>query len=37
MNQYLPCGGFKWLNQKEIGTLDAKPIGKNSPRGYIRS
>ena len=27
ISQYLPYGGFKWLNQKEIDKLDANAIG----------
>ena len=27
ISQYLPNGGFKWLNQKEIDKLDANAIG----------
>ena len=34
MSQYLPYGGFKWLNWRKIDRLDAKSISKNSLRGY---
>ena len=27
ISQYLPYGGFKWLNQKEIDKLDVNAIG----------
>ena len=26
MSQYLPYGGFKWLNQKEIGKYDENQL-----------
>ena len=29
MSQYLPYGGFKWLNQKEIDKFDVKSISEN--------
>ena len=35
MSQYLPCGGFKWLKQKEIGKYDVKSIECNCIDGYI--
>ena len=35
MSQYLPCSGFKWLNQEEINKFDVNSIGENSPIGYI--
>ena len=35
MSQYLPYGGFKWLNQKEIDKFDVNPIDCNSIDGYI--
>ena len=34
-SQYLPYGGFKWLNKKETKTFDVRSIGKNSPIGII--
>ena len=34
MSQYLPYGGFKWLNQKEIEKLDVNLTECNSIR-YI--
>ena len=30
MIQYLPYGGFKWLNQKEIDRFDINSIDENS-------
>ena len=35
MSQYLPYGGFKWLNQKEINKFSLNSIGENSSDGYI--
>ena len=35
MSQYLPYGGFKWLNQKEIDKFDVNPIDCSSIDGYI--
>ena len=35
MRQYLPYGGFKWLNQKEIDKFNINSIGKNSSDKYI--
>ena len=35
MSQYLPYGGFKWLNQKEIDKFNVNSIGGNSFDGYI--
>ena len=35
MSQYLPYGGFKWLNWRKIDRLDANSISKNSLTGYI--
>ena len=35
MSKYLPCNGFKWLNQKEIDRSDVNSIEKNSSIGYI--
>ena len=40
MSQYLPYGGFKWLNQKEIDKFDVNiikcnSIEKNSSHGYM--
>ena len=40
MTQYLPCGGFKWLNQKEINkfclnSIEYNSIEKNSSYEYI--
>ena len=35
MSKYLPCSGFKWLNQKKIDRFDANSIEKNSSIGYI--
>ena len=33
VDQYLPYGGFKWLNQKEIYKSDVNSIGENSSVG----
>ena len=35
MSQYLPYGGFKWLNQTEIDRFDVNLIEENSSIGYI--
>ena len=35
MSQYLPYGGFKWLNWRKIDRLDANSISKNSLTGCI--
>ena len=40
MSQYLACGEFKWLNQKEIdkfdvNSLEYNSIEENSSNGYI--
>ena len=35
MSQYLPCSGFKWLNQKETYKFYANSIGENSSNEYI--
>ena len=35
MSQYLPYGGFKRLNQKEIDKFDLNSIKENSLDGYI--
>ena len=35
MSQYLPYGGFKWLNQKEIDKFDVKSISENGSIEYI--
>ena len=35
MSQYLPYGGFKWLNEKEIGKFHVNSIEENSSDGYI--
>ena len=35
MTHYLPYGGFKWLNQKEIDEFDTDVISENSWIGYI--
>ena len=35
MSQYLPCSGFKWLNQKENDKFDVNSIDENSSIGYI--
>ena len=35
MIQYLPCGGVKWLNKKEIDKFDLNSIGENNPIGYM--
>ena len=35
MSQYLPYGGFKWLNQKEIDKFGLKSIVENSSDGHI--
>ena len=35
MSPYLPYGGFKWLNRKEIDKFGLNSIGENSSDGYI--
>ena len=35
MIHYLPYGGFKWLNQKEINDFCLNSISENSSIGYI--
>ena len=35
MSQYLPCSGFKWLNQKETYKFYVNSIGENSSNEYI--
>ena len=35
MNQCLPYGEFKWLNQKVIDMFDVNLIEENSSNGYI--
>ena len=35
MNQYLPCGGFKWLDQNEIHKFDVNSVGENRSERYI--
>ena len=35
MDQYLPCGGFKWLGKKEIDEFDSNLVKENSSVGYI--
>ena len=35
MSQYLPCGRFKWSNQKEINNFCFDSISENSSIGYI--
>ena len=35
MNQYLPYGGFKCLNQNEIDKFDVNTIGENISIGQI--
>ena len=35
MSQYLPYGGFKWLNHKEICGFCLNFISENSSIGYI--
>ena len=35
MNQLLPYGRFKWLNQKEISDFCLNSISENSLIGYI--
>ena len=35
MNQYLPYGGFKWLNQNEIHKFDVNSVGENRSERYI--
>ena len=35
MSQYLPYGGLKWLNQKEIDKFCLNSIIENSSIGYI--
>ena len=32
---YLPCSGFKWLNQKEISNFCLNSISENTSIGYI--
>ena len=34
-SQYLPCSGFKWLNQKEISDFCLNSISENSSIGYL--
>ena len=34
ISQYLPYGGFKWLNQKEIDKFDVNSTEENSSDGY---
>ena len=36
MCQYLPCGGFKWLNQKETDKFDVNSINENSSDGWMK-
>ncbi|XP_030751512.1 uncharacterized protein LOC115879024 [Sitophilus oryzae] len=35
MSQYLPYGGFKWLNENEISNLNIQNISNESNKGYI--
>ena len=35
MNNYLPYGGFRWLNKEEIDKVDIYSINENSKSGYI--
>ena len=35
MNQYLPYGRFKWLNQNEIHKFDVNSVGENRSERYI--
>ena len=40
MSQYLPYGGFKWLNQKvidkfEVNSTECNSVEENSSVGYI--
>ena len=35
MSQYLPYGGFKWLNKEEIDKFDVNSIKENSSNKYI--
>ena len=35
VSQYVPYGGFKWLNQKEISNFCLNSISENSSIGYI--
>ena len=35
MMQYLPYGGFKWLNEEKVGDFDINLIGENSLDGYV--
>ena len=35
MSQYLPCSGFKWLNQTEISDFCLNSLEENSSIGYI--
>ena len=35
MSQYLPYGGFKWLNQNEIDKFDVSSIEENSSNAYL--
>lgn len=35
MSQYLPTGGFKWLNEKEINKIDLAKYNNDSKKGLI--
>ena len=35
LSKYLPYGGFKWLNQKEIDRFDVNSINEDSSDKYI--
>ena len=35
MIQYLPYGGFEWLNQKEISNFCLNSVSENSSTGYM--
>ena len=35
MSQYLPAGGFKWLNEKQIDKIDLAKYNENSKKGLI--
>ena len=35
MSQYLPTGGFKWLNEKQINNIDLAKYHDNSKEGLI--
>ena len=35
MSQYLPTGGFRWMNQKQIDNLDLNKYHDESKKGLI--